>query len=283
MSTHNHHKEAWKSRKIMFASDLDRTIIYSTRALKQYPLLHEKRLISVEKKAGEDTAFMTKKTLNLLLDICNDVLFVPVTTRSIQQFIRLLLFEHGILLPYAITSNGGTVLVEGKLDKQWQDMMTNLLKNTSSPRQEILSLLQKHSLNIEQKIKVVDDLFFYCRIDSPLHIQVHTLNEIVNPYGWNVWLHGKKLYFIPKVVSKGRAVNYIKEKEGITTVLGAGDSLLDEEFLIHCTKGFIPKHGELSKKNTQSLKDYYISETEGIAAGEEIESQILRFISNGNL
>lgn len=45
--------------------------------------------------------------------------FIPVTTRTIEQFQRITLFQNEIIPEYAITSNGGNILHNGKQDVTW--------------------------------------------------------------------------------------------------------------------------------------------------------------------
>jgi len=97
---------------MMFATDLDRTIIYSRKAIEDLGPSLEGQLCSVEEKDGKAMAFMTQKALEELEKISQDLLLVPVTTRTTNQFKRIFIFEEHIPVKYAITFNGAEILYE---------------------------------------------------------------------------------------------------------------------------------------------------------------------------
>ena len=53
--------------------------------------------------------------------------FIPVTTRTIEQFQRISLFQDEIIPEYAITSNGGNILHNGKQDGTWNRIVKERL------------------------------------------------------------------------------------------------------------------------------------------------------------
>jgi hypothetical protein len=89
---------------MMFASDLDRTLIYSKRAVQEF-LGDISDLKQVEIKGDKALSFMTFQAYELLWDIATRTLFVPITTRSNEQFNRLSLLGE-IPHLYTVTANG---------------------------------------------------------------------------------------------------------------------------------------------------------------------------------
>lgn len=79
----------------MFASDLDRTLIYSNKALADFGQSGED-LIGVERKDGREIAFMTQEARSLLKEISAQMLFVPVTTRTYEQYKRIFIFRMSL-------------------------------------------------------------------------------------------------------------------------------------------------------------------------------------------
>ena len=78
---------------MIFASDLDRTLIYSKRALDEFGVPEGLLLVPVEQKDGDSVAFMTETSYLQLKELANQSLFVPVTTRTTEQFKRFVIFE----------------------------------------------------------------------------------------------------------------------------------------------------------------------------------------------
>ena len=96
---------------LLFTSDLDRTLIYSKRMMDNFPPATTP--VVAERLDGEAMSMMTEATTKLLLQVHEQTLFVPVTTRAVHQYERIHLIKD--LCPtFAITSNGGTILENGR-------------------------------------------------------------------------------------------------------------------------------------------------------------------------
>ena len=63
---------------------------------------------NVEVYNGKEISFMTEKAIALLRELSEEMMFVPVTTRTVEQYNRVSLFREEIRPTYAITSNGGS-------------------------------------------------------------------------------------------------------------------------------------------------------------------------------
>ena len=99
-------------------SDLDGTLIFS--ASRKQP-----GDIVCEYKDNREISCITKRQAELLpgLEI------IPVTTRSIEQY-RRIRFPEGFSPEYALTDNGGTLLVNGVPDPDWaRRTMRKLLRD----------------------------------------------------------------------------------------------------------------------------------------------------------
>lgn len=254
---------------MIFASDLDRTLIYSERALLDLGCPDKKSLMPVEMRNGVSTAFMTKEAFSLLQGLCRTAMFVPVTTRTTDQFNRIFIFQNDLEIRYAVTANGANILYNGSLLGDWAEIVRNQMKTESCLQAELLSFLKKESFIFKGKIKQAEDLFFYYILDKPLvWEEVSVISGFVDHFGWRVSLQGRKLYFIPKAVSKGAAIDFICQREGMKAAGGAGDSILDWDFLQHCKCRFVPSHGELAAN--PSITQYASTNKHGVLAGEEI-------------
>jgi hydroxymethylpyrimidine pyrophosphatase-like HAD family hydrolase len=217
---------------------------------------------------------MTESAYLTLKALCQRCLFIPVTTRTQEQFRRFVIFEREIPLTYAITSNGATILYKGEPLKEWSELTLTKLRLESVAQEELFSLMAKEGLSFDGQLKHAENLFFYYILNSfPSNFDMKTINEIVTKYGWRTSLQGRKLYFIPRAISKGTALAFICNREGLEAFAGAGDSVLDWDFLQMCHYRFVPSHGELTK--LPGVAGLTITRNNGIAAGEEILQQFL--------
>ena len=74
---------------VLFTSDLDRTLIFSKRRM-----LANTCYKSIEQLDDQTISYMSKTTYERLVQLHAVLDFVPVTTRSLQQYTRLTLFQH---------------------------------------------------------------------------------------------------------------------------------------------------------------------------------------------
>ena len=75
---------------ILFASDLDQTLIFSEKFNEmKKSTLDVETLAVIESINHEKSAFMHPIALTLLQEISSRILFIPATTRTILQFSRI--------------------------------------------------------------------------------------------------------------------------------------------------------------------------------------------------
>src|SRR5690348_3965768 len=99
---------------MIYASDLDQTLVYSRRALR----IPEDTpgLVPAEWINGKLSAFMSAYALERLQSLPQDIVFMPVTTRTVEQYRRIHIFQNECIPKYAVTSNGGNIIVDGQVD-----------------------------------------------------------------------------------------------------------------------------------------------------------------------
>ncbi|EWG09678.1 HAD family hydrolase [Cytobacillus firmus] len=259
----------------MFASDLDRTLIYSSKALADFGQSGE-GLIGVERKDGREIAFMTNEAERFLKEISAQMLFVPVTTRTYEQYKRIFIFQDVLNIPYTVTSNGANIHYHGKPLEEWSGIVRKRLKAECALLEEMMDRSQ--SLELNGKIKIAENLFFYYILEEKLTAEAKkAIADLAESLGWRISHQGRKLYFMPNPICKGEAVKFIQKREDINMVLGAGDSMLDHDFLKYCDYAYVPRHGELAAEKSIS-SPYSISANIGTAAGQEILKNILNSI-----
>ncbi|WML25880.1 hypothetical protein [Neobacillus sp. OS1-33] len=262
---------------MIFASDLDRTLVYSKRAIEEMGEFDKTALRPVEKKDNDWVAFMTDQSFLALKELSQACLFVPVTTRTTEQFNRFFIFKKDIPLKYAITSNGANIIYEGEMMEEWSSHIFNRMNAESASQTELLANLKREGFQFDGQIKQAENLFFYYILNSlPPALDRKAINDVAVSFGWRISLQGRKLYFIPRAISKGDALEFISKREGIEVIAGAGDSVLDWDFLKNCQNRFVPAHGELARVSGTS--NYTLTNNYGVGAGEEIIQQFLQLI-----
>ncbi|WZL72907.1 HAD family hydrolase [Clostridiaceae bacterium 35-E11] len=265
---------------MIFASDLDRTLIYSDKFLED---MSEDEVRLIEKKGEQEISFMTETAIDLLKDLSENILFVPVTTRTIAQYRRIKLFQNEIVPKYAVVSNGGNLLIDGEIDLQWNQQIHNRIATECLPFEDVLTRFQEiQSDEWVLNKRMADDLFSYCIVDRkkvPMD-DLMSFTDWLTQHNWKASLQGRKLYFVPQCVSKGDALDYIQERESIDFVAAAGDSLLDLPMLHMADYAIAPPHGEINQiyeEESLAIESILFTEKEGILAAEEILERVQEF------
>lgn len=255
-------------RRTFASVDLDRTMIYSESAL-GFPI--DDSVTCVEMYDGGPLSYMTRQAAGLLVDLTADAVVVPTTTRTIEQFERIAL--PGAPWRYAITSNGGNILVDGEPDALWRSSFDGV--ELELVRTELHA---RSTGDWVLKRRTADDLFCYLVVE-PTQVPEGFLDEWslwCAARGWNVSQQGRKIYTMPDVVSKSRAVAEVVRRcvdDGVLDArhltVAAGDGALDADMLIAADRAIRPAHGELHALNF-SRPNLDVTEFSGGRAGEEI-------------
>ncbi|MCM3320888.1 hypothetical protein [Cytobacillus kochii] len=258
----------------IFASDLDRTLIYSETAISQLEEIPSKTATVVEYKNNKALSVMSDRAIKLLQQIRNTLLFVPITTRTRQQFERI---EFPFSHRYAVVANGAQILYNGQPLLNWEESIKREVYDKSGTKEKLLNHL--FPFKIKGRLREADGWFFYYVLMETLSdCQLAEIRLTAEGLGWRISLQGRKLYFIPNAISKGRALQYIVENEGAQYLFGAGDSLLDYDFLKICDESFVPAHGELAQHLKKS--SHWLTKEKGILATEEFLTKILQTVTN---
>lgn len=152
----------------LVASDLDRTLIYSSAALQlAMPDAEAPRLLCVEIYEHRPLSYMTETAAGLLEDLAGGTVFVPTTTRTREQYFRIHL--PGPAPRFAICANGGHLLVDGESDPDWQTQVRDRLAESCAPLKEV----REHLLAAADpawllKERIAEDLFAYLVVDRAL-------------------------------------------------------------------------------------------------------------------
>lgn len=266
---------------MIFASDLDQTLIYSQPLERAEELGNQ--IIIAELIDGKVRSYMSSSSYQQLQKLMTELIFIPVTTRTMQQYNRIHLISQMLKPTYAVTSNGGNILIDGHPDLEWQASVIARVSESSDHVQDVRILLDR-VLSPEWVISssYCDELFFSHIIDRakmPLE-EVTQMSAELQRMGWSTSIQGRKVYVVPQVVNKRDAVQHLKQLTGERQVVASGDSLLDRILIDFADFSIAPRHGELFRQEQlQSTGDYSFTEESGIFATDEI----LKYVESVNI
>ncbi len=216
---------------MIFHSDLDHTLIYSCRC----DIGREKKCVEIYE--GREVSYMTHRSLALLKQIKDLVVFVPTTTRTEEQYHRICLGIGEV--EYALVCNGGILLRNGQEDISWYQ---ESLQSIQTCRQELeraeYGLTKDPDRNFE--VRNIRDLFLFTKSAEPSR-SVARLKTILNLSLVDVFCNGSKVYVLPRQLNKGAAVRRFAEKIKKGTVIAAGDSVFDIPMLHTADVAFAPE------------------------------------------
>ncbi|MFC9893380.1 HAD family hydrolase [Nocardia sp. NPDC127579] len=261
-------------RQTLVATDLDRTMIYSRNAMTPGT---EVPTVCVEHLEGAPLSFMTTAAALRMQALTEPAAVVPTTTRTIKQFGRIQL--PGAPWRYAITSNGGNILVDGVPDMRWRiDIDAKARAGGATLSQVSAELRSRIDDSWVTKFRIADHLFAYLVV-KPKAVPEGFLADWdawCRERGWSASQQGRKIYTMPQAVCKSIAVAEVRrrltesgELTASATTLAAGDGALDAEMLRAADSAIRPRHGELEQLNWTS-PNLTVTQASGILAGEEI-------------
>lgn len=265
---------------MIFASDLDSTIIYSSRNCN---VINKEELFPVDFYNNSNCSFITKSMQDKLDYINKNMLFIPVTTRSPKQYKRMKYFYDVIKPEYAVVANGGIILKNGNELSTWSDIISTKIKGVVS----VNTMIKLCSFFLEsdfiKSYKTCEDLFIYSIVDEDKLANMLSKQEVdldffevlrlfCSKHNYSLSKQGRKVYIVPNCINKYDPINYIMKLENIDILIAAGDSVLDYPIIEHSNYGIVPSHGELLRNlPVKKLADtVYITKESGISAGEEI-------------
>ncbi|MFD1828288.1 MULTISPECIES: HAD family hydrolase [Streptomyces] len=260
----------------LVASDLDRTLIYSAAALDlTVPDAEAPRLLCVEVYRSKPLSYVTETAAALLAELAGRGALVPTTTRTREQYGRIHL--PGPPPAYAVCANGGHLLVDGVSDPAWHARVRRALDADCASLEEVRArMVGTADPAWLLKERVAEDLFAYLVVDRAglPDTWVKELADWAGPRGWTVSLQGRKVYAVPRPLTKSAAVAEVARRTGADEVLAAGDSLLDADLLLAADAGWRPGHGELADLGWTAPHITALPER-GAAAGERIAREML--------
>ena len=249
--------------------DLDRTLIYSAAALDLRVDPYPPPLRCVEMYRGGPQSYLTEAAAGLLAALQDRATVVPTTTRTRGQLARVVL--PGPPARFAIASNGGDLLVDGEPDPAWAEHIRRQLRGCA-PLVEVEAYLTATSGSFVLALRRAADLFGYAVVDRATVPAgwVEALSAWCAARGWVVSLQGRKIYAVPRPLTKAAAAAEVRERAGgAGPLLAAGDSLLDADLLDVADAAIRPAHGELADRG-YTCDHLSVTRATGVRAGEEV-------------
>ncbi|EFM10403.1 sucrose-6F-phosphate phosphohydrolase [Paenibacillus curdlanolyticus YK9] len=262
---------------MIYACDLDMTLIYSHRAMLVSP--DTPGISVVERYGGKTGAFMSDAAMAELKALTQRIIFVPVTTRTMAQYRRIEVFQQMIIPAYAITSNGGNILHGDEVDTQWQRLVQERMRGEAcSPEEAFRTFAPIVSDDWILESRLCDELFYVYLMDrdrmpaEAVQERAKALAEL----GWELSVQGRKVYIVPAVVNKRDAVAYIRQRHPELPLAASGDSLLDRSLLESADYAIAPAHGELHRiyQETGVKGSWRFTQHSGLFASEEIVAYV---------
>ncbi len=221
---------------IVFHTDLDNTIIYSYK----HDIGTRKR--NVELYQGREISYITEETYRLLQQVKNEMLIVPTTTRTLEQYQRI---DLGIgQFPYALVCNGGVLLVDGMRDEAWYQDSLHLVSDSRDEMNLAMELLEKDPRR-KFELRYIEKLFLFTKCNDPQTV-VNDLKTSLNIKYADVFSNGEKVYVVPRSLNKGTAIDRLRQKLKPEFVIAAGDSAFDIPMILTADRGLVP-HGFTQK------------------------------------
>ena len=238
-------------KKILFACDMDNTLIHSAR-------LYKENDVNVEIYDGREISFMSPKAIELLNKLLESdkVDFLPVTTRSIAQFSRIQLPSK---VNTALVCNGTILLKNGAPDEKWQE---TAVVETEKYLPEMEQLCKKcEESGLFRTVKIVDGMFLFAARENRDGIE-ELAEKLATETTLNLEVSGRKMYWFPPIANKGISLKRYCESFDYERVIAAGDSSIDYPMLDFADTALVP-----DKETAEKIKaaDVQICDEENFA------------------
>jgi len=223
---------------ILFACDLDNTLLYSLKHLPE-----DIKKVCVEYYQEKPQGFFSERTVELLREVCRKVSFIPVTTRSMEQY-RRILWPEGCEPEIALMANGAILLEHGRPDEAWQQASRETVRLCAAELGRLYALLSRQ--DIYRHCRLVDQMYLFvsCEDEETASVEAARCRELTE---LDVQVSGRKIYFFPPGIDKGTALDRLRKRFPVREVLCAGDSRIDLPMLRRADTAFVPS-GELFRE-----------------------------------
>lgn len=220
----------------MVFSDLDNTIIFSHR--------HDiEKGVPVEMYYGRRQSFMMPDGYTALQSFPASS-FVPITSRTEEQYDRITFYTDGRKPHYALIDNGAYLLIDGHSDKEWFDETIKLYGDAIKDL-ELFARLHDDSALIKREDGV--KLFFKAG-------NIPVLYKAAAEAGFDTYESAGKLYACPRGMTKGTAIRRFRQRFSVDEVICAGDSVSDCSMIEEADTIYLDRSLKDSLGNEERIK-----------------------------
>ncbi len=203
-------------KKVILACDLDNTLIHSYKHKKDDDICIE---FIKEKEQG----YMPVDDYRELHNLDNEIMIVPVTTRSIEQYQRIQ-WPKPWEPQFAVTTNGAILLDNNEVDQDWTSKSRSEADQYMEEMQALLMQLEAEGDYI--RCRMVDEMYIFSYCKEGVNVS-EKVRKYAKTNRLSVIASGKKIYFFPPYMNKGEAVKNLRKKFIPDFVIAAGDSSID--------------------------------------------------------
>lgn len=270
-----------KKNKLLFVTDLDRTIIHSSKFLNNSIM---DSIQCVESDGIQNISFILTEALQVQQALSEFIHFVPVTTRSRVLFDRIRIFKD---IDYAIIENGATILYRGEVLSTWEHQIKQYLLEGDFSRKlsRADELLTDLHYSERGSVSHIGDKFVMCKTDCPDEME-RCLSEELNKDDFHYTIQGRKVYVIPRGITKENAVSFLEGILETTYTFASGDGMLDLGMLLQADVAYVPSDAELLKRVNVDQLDFYVSPYDSFNATLDILKKVkedsMRLLSTKN-
>ncbi|WP_239347894.1 sucrose-6-phosphate hydrolase [Frankia sp. Cj3] len=252
----------------LVACDLDQTLVYSRRSFRLAPGGGEPALVTVEHIDGQPAAFCTVRAAKLIAWLAAAATLVPVTTRTRAQYERI---DLGVRPKFAITTNGGQLLVDGCPDEDWAALVRARIDTQAGPLADVQAVAERLAADGWVRVsRVAEGLFVYLVAHERGAVpDLRGVAADLAADGWRLSVQGRKVYLLPAVLTKEAALVEVMRRAGAAALAAAGDSLLDRGMLAAAELAVRPAHGELHESGW-TWPNLRITAAAGLLGGQEL-------------
>lgn len=205
----------------LFFTDLDNTLIYSHRHLQT------ENVRWVETLHNKLQSFMTEATYEYFSGQIHYSV-VPVTTRTYEQYIRLMQMSTDLRWNNALICNGAILLHNNEIVPEWS---LESIRLSSDAEPYFVSAYSKcKEVFGETSIILTDHFMFYIKGVNVAQMYPY-VQGMINTDVLEVMKDSRKIYIFPKILNKGTAIKRYMKLVGEEECVAAGDSEFDVPML----------------------------------------------------
>lgn len=260
---------------MIFATDLDRTLIYSHLFLKEVTCPYK----VIESKDNRAISYISQQAISLLKELHDKAHIIPISLRNDEEFRRIDLFREILEPEIYVTNNGGKIYYKGKEDLEWQGFIANqreqMERSFITIREKFLSCYKGQ---IHKEVNCGNLIWLFMGEYEGIDKQgIDYFRQLYGTRSWRIDCSGRKIYVYPYFVTKWKALEYITTHYYKEPIFAAGDSIFDLEMVEQATYGMIPKASYIELQVKKHVK---ISQYQGIRAADEILREALKQVKN---